>query len=64
MEGIEEINKRVLDALSKIKLPCTLADIAKHIPKSRIIAYLGVGYLAGKGKVKIKKVGNRWVIFK
>jgi len=64
MEELEEINKQTLNALSKLKLPCTIADVAKHIPKSRIIAYLGIGYLAGKSEIKIKKVGNRWVIFR
>ena len=64
MEELEQINKQILDALSKLKLPCTIADVAKYIPRSRIIAYLGIGYLVGKGEIKIKKVGNRWIIFK
>jgi len=64
MKGVEEITKQTLSALSKVVFPCTIADVAKHMPKSRIMAYFGIGYLVGAGKIKINKVGNRWVISK
>jgi hypothetical protein len=64
MKDVEEITRQTLSALSKVAFPCTIADVAKHMPKSRILAYFGIGYLAGAGKIKINKVGNRWIISK
>jgi len=62
MELEDKITKNILRTLQKENKPLTPSDIAKKLSTSRLLIYFGLGYLLGTEKIRMDKVGNRWVV--